>query len=189
MVYNTKFSPWASVKEKNYETPYEAKDSFRQWSKEKEKLASQAIIFGGRRLLGLTNKDNPIWLSFTIDKETLDISMKLSHDIDTRRTSKLCPRSIRLATGEQLSNLDNAMRPAGRTEHGEVTQRTLNYIDKVMTICNSRTLGRVKGKCSKSLFMIVSNLVYHGSPDEGKFRWRDVMSTWNMPDGEYMTVY
>ena len=52
----------------------------------------------------------------------------------------------------------------------------------------SGSIGKEKGKCTKSLFMIVSNLVYPGSAEYGKFRWRDVMSTWDIPKGEYLVV-
>lgn len=188
MVYNTQNTKFASVNELYHVTPDAAKLAFRQWSAEKERLADTADRYGGRRLLGVTDKNNPIWLSFTIDRETLNISMKLSHDISTIRKSKLCPRRIDLGTNEPLHNLDHAMRPAGKTDHGEVTQRTLDYIETVMTMVDSGSIGKVKGKCTKSLFMIVSNLVYPGSAEYGKFRWRDVMSTWDIPKGEYLVV-
>lgn len=193
MVYNTKFQAFPNARERQALTPNEANYKFRLWSANKEKLASEANTFGGRRLLGVTDKNKPIWLSFHIDRETLNISMKLSHDMDTIRKSKLCPRGIRLATGEQLYNLEHAMRPALKTDHGEVTQRTLDYIEQVMIMCESSTIGKVKtffnkSACTKSLFMIIANLVYHGSVEVDRFRWRDVMATWDMPAGEYLTV-
>ena len=189
MVYNTKNNTkFASKNELYHATPDASKAAFRNWTAEKESLADKADTFGGRRLLGVTDKNNPIWLSFTFDRETLKISMKLSHDINTIRKSKLCPRRINLATNEQIYNLEHAMRPATKTDHGAVTQRTIDYIESVMTMVESGSIGKVKGKCTTSLFMIVSNLVYPGSAEAGKFRWRDVMSKWDIPKGEYLTV-
>ena len=58
-----------------------------------------------------------------------------------------------------------------------------------MDMTASGTVGKEKGKCTTSLFMIVSNLLYEGSSDVNKFRWSDVMTTWDMPKGSYLTVY
>lgn len=189
MVYNTQSTKFATKNELYHVTPPPAKAAFRAWTKEKERLASVADVYAGRRLLGVTDKNRPIWVSFSIDKETLHIDIKLSHDMDTIRNSKLCPRRVTLAAGEQLHSLDNAMRPAQKKDHGEVTQNTLNYLEKVVDMVTSGTMGKEKGKCTSSLFMIVSNLIYEGSAEHGKFRWRDVMTEWDLPKGEYLTVY
>ena len=187
MVYNTKFQAFPNAKERQALTPNEANYKFRLWSANKEKLASEANTFGGRRLLGVTDKNKPIWLSFHIDRETLDISMKLSHDMDTIRKSKLCPRGIRLATGEQLYNLEHAMRPALKTDHGEVTQRTLDYIEKLITL-NESQIHYTKGKCNSLMFLKAAHCIYNGSPDKGKFRAQDVMKTWDLPKGSYFII-
>ncbi len=189
MVYNTKNTTFATKEQLYHVTPAPAKQAYREWQKQKEDLAAAADTFGGRRLLGVTDKDQPIWASYTIDKETLTINIKLSHTLDTIRLSKLCPRRITLATGENLHNLEHAMRPANKTDHGEVTQNTINYLEKVIDMVESGTVGKEKGKCTTSLFRIVSNLLYEGSGEHGKFRWDDVMRTWNMPKGSYLTVY
>lgn len=189
MVYNTQYKTLVKNEQAHASTSMTSKKAFRDWNDKKKELARQADKYGGRRLLGVTDKNVPIWASFTIDKETLQIKVKLSHDMDTIRKSKLCPRRVTLATNETLLSLDNEMRPAPKKSHGEVTLNTLNYLEKVMSIVDSPTIGKEKGKCTTSLFMIVSNLIYEGSTEGDKFRWHDVMDTWNMPKGKYLTVY
>ena len=189
MVYNTQNTKFATKEQLYNSTPEPSKLRYRTWLKEKEELAAAAQSYGGRRLLGVTDKNRPIWASFTIDRDTLQISIKLSHDMDTIKRSKLCPNRVTLANGEALHSLDNAMRPPAKKTHGEVTQNTLKYLDKVMDMTASGTVGKEKGKCTTSLFMIVSNLLYEGSSDVNKFRWSDVMTTWDMPKGSYLTVY
>jgi hypothetical protein len=50
-------------------------------------------------------------------------------------------------------------------------------------------IGKVNGKCSTQLFMMISNTIYEGSSEVDKFRWQDVMRTWDLPSGKYFTVY
>tara|TARA_B100000427_G_scaffold94719_1_gene78065 strand:+ start:166 stop:738 length:573 start_codon:yes stop_codon:yes gene_type:complete len=189
MVYNAGFKAFSP---REHKLEYESNDGrarFLAWNRAKEQLAADADSFGGRRLLGVTEKGSPIFVSFNIDKETQSIQMKLTHKIDTILQSNLCPRRITLGTNKPLDNLNHAMRPTTKTDNGEVTPNTIRYIDKLMTMAESTTMGKVKGKCSSQLFMLVSNLVHEGSVEDGEFRWRDVMTTWNLPKGEYITVY
>ena len=51
------------------------------------------------------------------------------------------------------------------------------------------SIGKINGKCSTQLFMHVSNCVYEGSSAKDKVRWNDIMKTWDMPSGKYLTVY
>ena len=189
MVYNTEFKSLVTAKEKFHITDDKVKKAFRDWNKEKLKLARQATIFGGRRLLGVTDNNVPIFASYEIDKKTLTLTLKLTHSIDTIRNSKYCPRRITLGTNENLNNLEFAMRPASKLDHGEITDKSIDYLEKLITMVESSSIGKVNGKCSTQLFMHVSNFIHAGSPETGKFRWHDVMKTWNMPSGQYLTIY
>ena len=71
----------------------------------------------------------------------------------------------------------------------DVTDKSIDYLEKLITMVESSTIGKVNGKCSTQLFMHVSNFIHAGSPETGKFRWHDVMKTWNMPSGQYLTIY
>lgn len=182
------FKAFASKEARDATTDLSDREKFRAWEQSKKDLAKTINKFGGKRLLGLTDKDVPIWASYTIDRETLDIKVKLSHDIETIRNSKLCPRRVTVANGEQMPDIEFAMRPKTAKDMGEVTLNTLRYIDKLFGMAESN-IGKVNGKCSTQLFMMVSNVTYEGSSKENKVRWNDIMHTWDMPSGKYLTVY
>ena len=185
MVYNTGSTKFA-VKEQLYHvTPDKSKADFRLWLKEKENSAIKATKYGGKRLLGTTDKGKPMYVSFNLDKESLQLEIKLTHDMNTIRKSNLCPRNVHASNGESI-NLNHAMRPPSKKGlPGEVTQRTLDYIDKLM-LFNESKLHYKDNKITKGLFMKISNCIYPGNTD--KFRWVDVLKTWDLPNGEYFTV-
>jgi len=185
MVYNTGKTKFATKDQLYHVTPNKSKIEFRAWLKEKENLADKATKFGGKRLLGTTSKGNPMYVSYNIDRESLQLEIKLSHDMSTIRKSNLCPRSVHVGSGESV-NVQHEMRPpAKKGLPGEVTQRTLDYIEKLMSF-NESKLHYVDNKITRLLFMKISNCIYPGNPD--KFRWVDVLKTWNLPHGEYFTV-
>lgn len=182
------FKAFASKEARDATTDISSKEKFRAWEQSKRDLAKTINTFGGKRLLGVTVKDVPIWASYTIDKETLNLKVKLTHDIATIRVSKLCPRRVTIANGEHAPDIEHAMRPKTAKDVGEVTQNTLRYIDKLFGMAES-SIGKVDGKCSTQLFMHVSNCIYEGSSAKDKVRWNDIMKTWDMPSGKYLTVY
>jgi hypothetical protein len=182
------FKAFASKEARNATTDLSDKEKFRDWNKSKKVLASTINKFGGKRLLGVTNKNVPIWASYTIDKETLSLQVKLSHDIETINNATFCPRRITVANGEQMPDIEHAMRPATQKDMGAVTKNTIRYIDKLFGMAES-SIGKVDGKCSTQLFMYISNCIYEGSSKENKVRWNDIMQTWDMPSGRYFTVY
>jgi hypothetical protein len=185
MVYNSGNTKFATKDQLYHVTPKESRLSFVAWLKDKETIASKATKFGGKRLLGTTDKGKPIYVSFNLDRESLQLEIKLTHDISTIRKSNLCPRSVHVAHGETV-NIQHEMRPpAKKGLPGEVTQRTLDYIDKLMSY-NESKIHYIDNKISKLLFMKISHCIYPGNPD--KFRWMDVMKTWELPEGEYFTV-
>lgn len=182
------FKAFASREARDAMTDISDKEKFRAWEQSKKDLAKTVNRFGGKRLLGTTRSDVPIWASYSIDRETLTLKVKFSHDIETIRESKLCPRRVTVANGEQLPDIEFAMRPKTAKDMGEVTQNTLRYLDKLYGMAES-SIGKVDGKCSTQLFMLISNVTYEGSSKENKVRWNDIMHTWNMPSGKYLTVY
>jgi len=180
----TKFASKEAV---YYKTPKESTQRFKRWTNKKIKLAASLDRFGGKRLLGVTDNNTPIWVSYSIDRETLTCDITLSHSMNTIRKSKLCPRRITVATGENFTLIDNAMRPTSKPDHGEVTQRTLDYIEKLMS-CNESKIYYEDNKCTTGMFMKISNTIYEGSPDNLRVRWLDVMKAWNLPKGKYFNI-
>jgi len=186
MVYNSSYTKFATKQQREYTTDVSSKLQHRKWVEEKVELAETLTKFGGKRLLGVTENNQPIYVRYNIDKDTLDIKISLTHSMDTIRKSKLCPRRVVGSENESI-DIKLAMRPASKTDHGEVTQRTLDYIEKL--IDKSETdYYRVNGKCSSLLFMYISNCIYGGSHEPGKVRWMDISKGWNLPSGEYFTV-
>ena len=96
------FKAFASKEARDAQTDMDSKQKFRDWEQNKRDLAAAATEFGGRRLLGVTDKGNAIWAQYYIDKETLNIQVLLTHEIETIRKAKLCPRRVTLARGEKL---------------------------------------------------------------------------------------
>ena len=71
------FKAFASKEARDATTDLSDREKFRAWEQSKKDLAKTINKFGGKRLLGLTDKDVPIWASYTIDKETLDLKVIL----------------------------------------------------------------------------------------------------------------
>ena len=175
----------ATPEQKNHVTPQTSKDKFIEWNKHMEDAAAKLDTYGGKRLLGRTAKGNDVWVKYSIDKETLTMKMDITHDLDNITT--LAPR--RTTVGANRAYRGNPMRPKTKGDHGEITESSLRYLKLLKDIVDSTIIGKVNGKCSTQLFMLVSNFVYEGGTTVEEPRWRDVMATWDLPSGSYLTVY
>ncbi len=69
------FKAFASKEARDATTDISSKEKFRAWEKSKRDLAKTINTFGGKRLLGVTVKNVPIWHSYTIDKKTLKLKI------------------------------------------------------------------------------------------------------------------
>lgn len=58
-----------------------ARYKHRETAEELRQLAATLDTFGGKRFLGLTKDDNEVWISYTIDRKTLDIEIKSTHKL------------------------------------------------------------------------------------------------------------
>ena len=76
MVYNSSYTKFATKQQREYTTDVSSRLQYRQWVEEKVELAETLTKFGGKRLLGVTDKDQPIYVRYSIDKDTLDINYK-----------------------------------------------------------------------------------------------------------------
>lgn len=169
----------------------DARKSFLKWTQNMKDKAAITDTFGGRRLLGTNKNGTPVYISYTIDKETLDLQIKTTHELSSllEDGATLCPRRITLANNAQLPlDIDHAMRAATRTDVGEVTEKTITYLQKIIDL--PATVGKVNGKCSSQMFMYVSNAIYEGETSiEKGVRWSDILHTWDFPSGSYFTIY
>ncbi|MHA2218602.1 MAG: hypothetical protein ACXACY_21965 [Candidatus Hodarchaeales archaeon] len=167
-----------------------ARKAFVKWTQDMKDKAATTDTFGGRRLLGTNKNGTPVYISYTIDRETLDLQIKTTHELSSllEDGAKLCPRRVTLANNAQMFDLDHAMREATRIDTGEVTEKTIKYLQKIIDL--PIAVGKVDGKCSSQLFMYVSNAVYEGETSiEKGVRWSDILHTWDFPSGSYFTIY
>ena len=181
------FKKFSSTKERYHVSPDATRVRWYEWINEKITEADNASTFGGKRLLGVTDKGNPIWVTMTIERDTLEMYISLSHDMKTIRKSNLCPRKVTVGNNETMPRLDHAMRPATKQDHGAVTQRTLDYIQKLIDF-NESKIHYTNGKCNSLMFLKTAHCIYNGSTEKGKFRARDLLDTWNLPKGSYFIV-
>ena len=170
-------------------TSDDSRQKFLEWNNDMKEAASKLSTFGGKRLLGMTKTGTLVWVSYEIDRETLQIKIKTTHKLDTllQEGSVLAPR--RTTVGANRTYQGSPMRPKTKGDHGEITQSSLRYLTLLKEIVDSSVIGKVNGKCSTQLFMLVSNFVYEGGTTVKEPRWRDVMATWDLPSGSYLTVY
>ena len=188
MAGNT-FKAFSKREERDHTTSTDSRERFLAWQEEKKAIANDLYIFGGRRLLGVTKKGTPIYATYVVDRDTLDIQVGLTHEMKTIRQSELCPRKITVGLNETSPDIGWSMRPKMKGDIGEVTQKTLSYIEDLFAIAESPTMAKVKGKCSSLLFMWVSNCIYTGSTEKNKALWHDIKTQWRFPSGAYFSVW
>ena len=147
-------------------------------------LASTLDNFGGRRFLGVTKNNTQVWISYNIDRETMQLTISCTHQLSS--IVKKAPKRVTLATGENAP--DDLMKARGN-DIGKVTDSMLRYMQQLLDL--PAGVGTVKGKCSAQLFMYVSNAIYEGKwgLTEGKVRWNDISKGWDLPAGKYFTIY
>ena len=85
-----------------------------------------------------------------------------------------------------LAQMNSNRKNAG----GQVSYRTLEYIQKLVSIVNSRnSVAFINGQPTSLLFQYVASIVYPGDLDElSGFRWIDVVKIWDLPSGPYFTI-
>ena len=161
-----------------------ARFKHRETAAKLRELASTLDTFGGKRFLGLTKDDKEVWISYTVDRETLTLDIKATHNL--KNVAKKAPKRVTVANGEHAP--DDLM-TARSIDTGAVTDSTLRYMQQLLDL--PQAVGKVDGKCSAQLFMYVSNAIYEGKwgLDENKVRWNDVSKSWNFPAGKYFTIY
>ena len=183
---NTTF---ASAEEKYAVTPSDTKVKWHAKLNQYKENAKNKNTFGGKRFLGHTKKGAEVWVSYTLDKKTKQIQIKTTHNLNALRdnSARLAPRRVTVANNTSYIGDLNAV---SDRNHGRVTLKTLEYIETLMDF-SQMGIGLVSGECSKQLFLYVSNAIYEGGTDLAKneCRWSDIMDTWDLPAGQYFTVY
>jgi hypothetical protein len=156
--------------------------------------ALRAEYFGGKRFLGWTPNGAEAWVSFQLDRETLDMTMSSTVNLELLldEDAVLADSRVSIARGAtQRRNLKDMLRFESKNQGGDVTPNTVSYVIKLINAVQGKShlFFDNKGRANKSAFRLVSNAVFTGLLDEDKgFRWTDVMKLWNLPEGTYFTV-
>jgi len=186
MPMNTRFAKSKEIYvDTNYEDKIEWHAKLDAWIENAEKKT----VFGGKRFLGLNKNGNEVWIAYTLDKETLDLKISTTHNLDSLRNNESKLAHKRVTVG--LNKTAPADLMTGSSKHAVViTENTLDYLQKLIDYVDMG-IGKVEGKCSSQLFMYVSNAIYEGDTeiDKGDCRWNDITKTWNLPSGRYFTIY
>lgn len=158
-----------------------------------ESNAVKKNIYGGRRFLGFTPKGKDVWVTMKYVRDTRELSLKTDKGFRDlyKEGAKLAVSRVQIKLNQKKpENLYADMSRNRRNAGGEVTIRTLEYIEKLITAVEAKgSKSYVNKQPSSLLFQYVASIVYTGDLDEQYgFRWMDAIKMWNIPSGEYFTV-
>ena len=160
-----------------------------------EKNATRKSVYGGRRFLGFTPKGKDIWVLMKYHKNEKQLMLTTTNGFKELfdDQAKLATSRVDLKLNEKkpdnlhlLAQMNSNRKNAG----GQVSYRTLEYIQKLVSIVNSRnSVAFINGQPTSLLFQYVASIVYPGDLDElSGFRWMDVVKIWDLPSGPYFTI-
>ena len=160
-----------------------------------EKNAIRKSVYGGRRFLGFTPKDKDIWVLMKYNKNDKQLMLKTTNGFEELFDdhAKLATSRVDLKLNEKkpdnlhlLAQMNSNRKNAG----GQVSYRTLEYVQKLVSVVNSRnSVAFINGQPTSLLFQYVASIVYPGDLDElSGFRWIDVVKIWDLPRGPYFTI-
>jgi len=156
--------------------------------------ALKASHFGGKRFFGWTPNGAEAWVSFQLDRETLELTVNSTVNLELllEEGARLADARVTIAmVSTNRNTVEDILRFEKRNQGGDVTPHTIEYLIKVMNAVEGKSIKFFdnKGRANKSAFRIVSNAIFTGNLDEEKgFRWTDVMQEWGLPEGEYFTI-
>tara|TARA_A100001388_G_C28762010_1_gene498370 strand:+ start:836 stop:1417 length:582 start_codon:yes stop_codon:yes gene_type:complete len=157
--------------------------------------AAKAETYGGKRFLGFTPKGAEVWVSMEVDRETLDLKMKATHELDIllQEGAQMTDKRVSVKKGKQfVGSVDDLLRRSQKNQGGKVTIQTLRHIQRLMNAIDSKfNKAYVNGKPSSLLFSYVAWSVFEGSYDmeRGDTSWSYIKDSFKFPkNGEYFTV-
>ena len=158
------------------------------------KNAQENNIFGGRRFLGFTSKGSPVWVSYTAYRQTGEIIVKTTHDLNSllQHGAVLASKRVVLRkNNKNLNSIDNLLKANRNNMGGEVSKATITYLQKLISTMDSG-YGKafVNGKPTKLMFNYIANAIFEGSFDweNGDTSWSYISKAWEFPIGEYFTI-
>ena len=166
--------------------------SYRKQALKNEK---ESTTYGGKRFLGFTPKGAEVWVSMSIDRDTLDLKIESTHDFNTllKEGARLASKRITLKRGEQSNaTAEDLLRRNQKNQGGEVKVNTLRHIQRLMNAADMKYKNAYqKGKPTSLFFTYVANAIFDGSfnMERGDTSWNFILNEWDFPrEGEYFTV-
>tara|TARA_B100000900_G_scaffold94387_1_gene77578 strand:+ start:13 stop:603 length:591 start_codon:yes stop_codon:yes gene_type:complete len=158
-----------------------------------ESNAVKKNIYGGGRFLGFTPKGKDVWVTMKYIRDDKELFLKVDKGFKElfKEDARLAVSRVEIKLNQKKpENLLADMSRNRRNAGGEVTIRTLEYIEKLITAVEAKkSKGYVNDRPSSLLFQYVASIVYPGNLDEQYgFRWMDAIKMWNIPRGEYFTL-
>ena len=156
--------------------------------------ALKASHFGGKRFLGWTPKGAEAWVSFVVDRETLDMDIDSTVNLSLllEEGAVLADARVQVARGvTNRHDVKDMLRFEKRNQGGDLNDYSIQYMMKIINAVQAKShlFFDRSGRVNKSALRLVSNAIFTGSLEEDKgFRWLDVIKYWNLPEGTYFTV-
>ena len=108
------------------------------------KNAQETNIFGGRRFLGFTLKSSPVWVSYTAYRNTGEIIIRTSHDLNALLKNGAVFASKRVVLKKNTKNvkeIDTLLKANKHNMGGEVTEATIVYLQKIISTIEQGALS------------------------------------------------
>ncbi len=165
------------------------RNSFTFNQKVKQKAINQNV-YGGKRFLGHTPSNKEVWVSMRYSKKDSTLQVRVDSGFNQlfKDEAVLANRRLVMKLGTKKPDVKKHMNSFKKNAGGEVTIRTLNYINNLISIVNSKnSKAYSNNKPTSLLFQYVSSIIYEGDTEKD-IRWSDVIKFWDLPSGEYFTV-
>ena len=170
-------------------------DTLSTYKKKAIANAQRAHSYGGKRFLGFTPKGAEVWVSMFVDRDTLELKVNCTHDLNIllKKGSRLANRRVVVKKGVQTNeSAEDLLRSSQRNMGGDVTIQTLRHIQRLINAVDMKyTKAYVGKKPSSLLFNYVANAIFSGTFDmeRGDTSWGYIINEFPFPKGgEYFTV-
>tara|TARA_B100000902_G_scaffold373744_1_gene402046 strand:- start:67 stop:633 length:567 start_codon:yes stop_codon:yes gene_type:complete len=145
----------------------------------KEKL-NNISWYGGKRFLGLTKDNNPVYVRYKLIKDSLSLQLEFSHKLSSIKT--LANDRYTFDYNESVVSNNLMTRKLRKKRGGEVTQQTLHYLQRLKNLVDGKFIkGFNKGKPTKLMFKYIADSIHVGND----ITQHDIMEHWNLPSSEY----
>ena len=156
--------------------------------------ALNATEFGGKRFLGFTKNGAEVWISAYINRDTKELKIESTHKLSSllEDGAEMATRRVGVERNKTLyQDVRSIILSMKRDRGGRVTERTLQYLDTLMNMAQSkRGKGFVKEVPTTLFTKYVFDSIFTGNVEsaEGGFRVQDIILYWGLPSGEYFTI-